>query len=200
MQFRKAQNRDLSALVTLQNQNSIVVDPTMDRTDGALASAYTAEDFAAINRDLGIVVCLEESAGDDIDKEEKLLGFVCGSTPQFNLRAGLPSAMIAGFDRAKLDGKPLSQWRCAIFGPVCVEKNSRGQGIFEGLYGELWRIIPTEYEAAVALVSTNNPRSLAAHKKLGMVEVDQFIYNGSTYNTIAIKIATVKKGVATKLL
>ncbi len=181
MQFRKAQRTDFDALVRLQNQNSIIVDATLDRADGVLASSFTAEDFASINCNIGIAICVE-------GEEERLLGFACCTTPEFNLKAGLPSAMISRFDQAKLEGKPLSQWKIAICGPVCVEKPSRGLGIFERLYGQLWQLIPPQYEVAVALVSTSNTRSLAAHKKLGMAEVDQFSFNDKTYDTIAIKI------------
>jgi hypothetical protein len=44
----------------------------------------------------------------------------------------------------------------------------------------------------VSLVNTTNPRSLAAHKKLGMAIVDQFIYNDKTYNTLAMKIGSTR--------
>ena len=181
MYFRKADKNDLNALVSLQNQNSIILDPTMDRSDGSLASVFTVEDFAAINRDIAIVVSVNEA--------DKLLGFVCSSTPDFNLKVGLSSSMISRFAQGQFDGKALSQWHCAIVGPVCVERNSRGQGIFEGLYTALWQFLPSQYEVAVALVSTENPRSLAAHKKLGMLQVDQFVYSGTTYDTIAMKVA-----------
>jgi L-amino acid N-acyltransferase YncA len=69
-----------------------------------------------------------------------------------------------------------------------VDKANRGSGIFERLYETLWALLPSHYEVAVALVSTSNPRSLAAHKKIGMIEVDQFVYNDKTYNTVAKKL------------
>jgi len=185
MQFRRAQNSDLDALVDLQNKNSIVVDATLDRQDGYLSSAFTAEDFAAINKDLAIMVC-----ADDVD--QKLLAFVCCSTPEFNKRAGLPKAMMARFDQAHFDGRPIADYACLIAGPVCVDKANRGSGIFVSLYQSLFWQLPSQYELVVALVSTSNPRSLAAHKKVGMAVVDQFVYNDKTYNTIAAKISTNK--------
>ena len=168
----------LDALVELQNKNSIAINATLDRQDGVLASAFSAEDFAAINNDLAIVVCVH-------GEPAKLLGFVCCSRPAFNQGAGLPKAMMARFDQTQFGGKSLTQWSCVIVGPVCVDKASRGTGVFEGLYEKLWQLIPAPYEIALALVSTTNPRSLSAHKKLAMIEVDQFIYNDKTYNTIA---------------
>jgi hypothetical protein len=58
MQFRRAQNSDLDALVELQNKNSIAVNASLDPRDGVLACAFSAEDFVAINDDLAIVVCV----------------------------------------------------------------------------------------------------------------------------------------------
>jgi len=181
MQFRRAQNSDLDALVALQNKYSVVFDSTLNRQDGFLSSSFTAEDFAAFNNDLAIVVCVPGGT-------QKLLGFVCCSTMEFNQRLGLPKTMMARFDQAILDGRPLANWSCAIAGPVVVDKASRGTGVFVRLYEELWRLLPARYEVAVALVSRGNPRSLAAHKKIGMVPVDQFVYNDKTYDTIAKKL------------
>jgi predicted GNAT superfamily acetyltransferase len=92
---------------------------------------------------------------------------------------------MARFDQIQFGDKALTQWNFVIVGPVCVDKASRGTGVFEGLYANLWQLLPASYEVAVALVSTTNPRSLTAHKKLAMIEVDQFVYNDKTYNTIA---------------
>ena len=194
MQFRRAENRDLNALVELQNRNSVLLDATMDKSDGFLSSSFTAEDFAAINKDAAVVVCVDESntAGDQANEGQKLLGFVCASTATFNKRAGLPTAMIARFEQVEFGGKTMSQWPCIITGPVCVDKAGRGTGIFARLYELLWQVLselyPGQYKVAVALVSTSNPRSLAAHKKIGMSEVDEFVFNDKTYNTIAMSI------------
>jgi len=194
LRFRRAGNGDLNALVELQNRNSVLLDPSLDKSDGFLSSSFTAEDFAAINSDAAIVVCVDKN---DADNEanagtEKLLGFVCASTPAFNKRAGLPTAMMARMGQIDFDGKALSDWPCIITGPVCVDKQSRGSGAFARLYQFLWQVLselyPGQYKVAVALVSTSNPRSLAAHKKIGMSEVDEFVFNDKTFNTIAMKI------------
>ncbi|MBS1996428.1 MAG: GNAT family N-acetyltransferase [Cyanobacteria bacterium SZAS LIN-2] len=190
MQFRRAQTQDLNALVVLQNKNSIMLDAALDTSEGFLSSAFTAEDFAAINNDAAIIVCVDEQS----DREGgRLLGFVCASTPAFNQRAGLPAAMLARFEQINFAGGKMADRPCVITGPVCVDKESRGSGIFSRLYQALFQqlseLYPGRFELAVALVSTSNPRSLAAHKKIGMVEVDQFVFNDKTYNTIAMAIA-----------
>jgi predicted GNAT superfamily acetyltransferase len=96
--------------------------------------------------------------------------------------------MMARFGVAKFEDRSLANWATIITGQVCVYKTSRGLGIFERLYEELWQLTPAQYKLAIALVATSNPRSLAAHKKIGMSEVHQFAYNGKTYNTMAMKI------------
>ena len=178
--FRQLQKGDIDAVVKLQNSNSIIINPALDRADGALSSAFTAEDIAAFNANLAVVVCM--------DDEGKLLGFNCCSTPEFNKGIALVKAMMSGFDRAQIEGKALALWNCVITGPVCVEKASRGSGVFQGLYAKLWDLLPPQYDLAVALVSTSNKRSLAAHIKIGMVEVDQFAFKDSSYCTLAMKI------------
>lgn len=196
MQFRKAQNRDFAALVKLQNQNSIAVDAALDRADGVLASTFSVEDFAAINRSVAIAVCTDNASenyqeqGESGDGKTELLGFACASIPELNRKFGLPNAMLARFDQSSLEGRLLSDYNCAITGPICVDKAHRGTGIFERLYEKLFELTPTQYDLAVALVATSNSRSLAAHKRIGFAEVDEFIYNETTYRTIAIKLAS----------
>jgi hypothetical protein len=46
-------------------------------------------------------------------------------------------------------------------------------------------MVPSQYELALAFVSTANARSLRAHGKVGMQRCDQFAFDGREFVTIA---------------
>jgi len=66
-----------------------------------------------------------------------------------------------------------------VYGPVCIAKEARGQGVLEALYGEL-RATFGDREA-ILFIRADNRRSLRAHLKLGMREVGRFALNGESF-------------------
>jgi hypothetical protein len=59
-----------------------------------------------------------------------------------------------------------------VYGPVCVERNARAQGVLEALYAKLVALFPSR--EAILFIRADNPRSLRAHLRLGMREVARF--------------------------
>ena len=76
--------------------------------------------------------------------------------------------------------------RCLfVYGPICIDKQQRGQGILEGLSNIMLQTLKGKYDVGIAFVSERNPRSLHAHQvKLGMKVVDEFEFNGQKYRTL----------------
>ena len=67
-----------------------------------------------------------------------------------------------------------------IMGQVCVSKAWRGHGMFAALYRALRQLASSDdnnYDCIVTAVSTQNPRSLRAHGKVGFVRIREFTDN-----------------------
>ncbi|MGH9550093.1 MAG: hypothetical protein ACRD3W_11990, partial [Terriglobales bacterium] len=128
------------------------------------------------DQDLGVIVCAESG---------NVAGFLCLSTPQFNRTAPGPvTAMIEEFPRHSFAEKSLDLWQSCICGPVCIERDQRGKGLFGLMYEAIPRTAST-CDLAVTLVSARNGRSLAAHEKVGMKTVFEFEWNEKPYVTLA---------------
>ncbi len=166
-QFQLARGDDFEKMVLLQNQNLSTVLADDQKSDGFLSTAFTADQFIRMSESVAVVVGRN---GDDV------IGFICASTVEDCSENPLPAAMIARFPEILIGAHRLSELKCFIAGPVCVDKNYRGQGVFEGLYAELVGKAAAEYQAALALVSTANPRSIKAHAKIGMEVVGSFSF------------------------
>ena len=179
MEFRRATASNYAAIYDLQNRNLRTRLTAGERADGFLSAGFEAEDYKTLNDDLCVVVCVEE---------RQLLGFVVASTIQFNEKFALSRAMIGRYPNAVYEGKPVESYRSCVAGPVCVEREQRGRGIFQGLYHRLFELLPPEYNLAVVLIAKDNPRSLNAHTKIGFRPIEQFQFNGRTFDILAMKV------------
>lgn len=179
MEFRRAVAADYPEIVELESQNLASALTQTEKEDGFLSGFFNAEQLAVMNDDLCIVVCLEN---------QRLLGFLCAGTVEFNKTFGLPMAMITRYPQIRFQNKSLDSYLSYVSGPVCVQRTERGRGIFQGLYAKLFELLPREYELAATLISINNPRSLSAHEKIGFERVDRFEQEERVFDTLAMRI------------
>jgi GNAT superfamily N-acetyltransferase len=88
-----------------------------------------------------------------------------------------------GFDDAPPVHAMLKAWPgrddAYVYGPVCVASEARGQGILEALYKKL--CATHAGREAVLFIRADNPRSLRAHLRLGLLEVARYELNGESF-------------------
>ncbi|MBA5808581.1 N-acetyltransferase [Morganella morganii] len=65
-----------------------------------------------------------------------------------------------------------------FYGPVCIAKDYRGQGILSALYKQ---VCAENSGKPVAFINQDNERSVRAHLKSGMREAGHFICNETPY-------------------
>lgn len=171
-----AQQSDFEQVVSLQKRNSLAVLKADELDDGFLSSSFSATQFAQISESVALYVARNNSS---------VIGFVCASTPEFNRSFPLPAAMIERFPEISIGSHLLTELRSFITGPVCVDKNYRGQGIFEALYGALFEAQKTRFDVALALISVANKRSIKAHQKVGMDAIDSFRFGDREFFIVA---------------
>jgi ribosomal protein S18 acetylase RimI-like enzyme len=71
-------------------------------------------------------------------------------------------------------GQALQQYRYYVMGQVCVEKQYRGQGVFEMMYDKHREIMQSTYHFVVTEIATRNTRSIRAHEKVGFKLLHRF--------------------------
>ncbi|EOV8086849.1 N-acetyltransferase [Providencia huaxiensis] len=66
-----------------------------------------------------------------------------------------------------------------FYGPVCIDNDYRGKNILKNLFDEI-----SSYNQGkpVAFINADNLRSLFAHKKIGMSNITDFEFDGTTYH------------------
>ena len=177
--YRKAIPADFEGILVLQHHNLVTNLTGEDLSQGYLSIDFTREQLHKISSELGIFVAVQGKA---------VVGYLMAGTAEFAVGSPLLSNMLKRLKDVVFDGVALS---CCFFvyGPVCVEKQSRGQGILEGLFGIMKEALKAGYDVGVAFVSQGNKRSLQAHKtKLGMKVIDEFEFDGERYYTLAFRV------------
>jgi hypothetical protein len=176
IQYRKATPADFEGILRLQHQNLLANLQGEDLSQGFLLMELTREQLHKINSELGVFVAVHDKS---------VVGYLMAETAEFAVGAPLIAHMLKRLKNVVIDDINLS---CCFFvyGPVCVDRQHRGQGILEGLFGIMKGTLSADYHFGIAFVSQLNLRSLQAHTaKLGMKVIDEFEFGGGRYNTLA---------------
>jgi hypothetical protein len=156
-----------------------------ERADGFLSALFSAKQITAMAEDLGIMIAVHQ---------ETVVGFLCAFRNDFEHGSAVVARMIGSYERLQFQGKSLDAYHSYIYGPACIERSFRRQGLLRALYHAQVRALAGEFEIGVALVSRDNGRSLDAHVAgLGMTEVGGFEVDGNSYATIVFRLPRLKE-------
>jgi hypothetical protein len=176
----KASTFDIPKILALHKSNLLKNLTPQDQQDGFLTIELSEQQFENLNKGLAIFAAKDN---------DQLLGFLVTQTVDTAISSSLVSTMIKRFPEALYRARPLSGYRAFIYGPVCVDKLHRGQGILESMFNVMLQTLKGQYDVGVAFVSKRNPRSFHAHHdKLGMQVVDTFEFNEERYSTLVFEV------------
>ena len=180
VEYRRALSQDYPAILRLNSANFIINLAEADRQDGFLSAVFTPEQTAAMAEDLGTTVAIVDGA---------LAGFLCAFRNDFDHGSPVVAKMIEAYDRFYFEGKLLSSYNTYAYGPVCIDRGYRRQGLLRGLYEAQKQELAGQFEVGVALIARSNPHSMQAHiAGLGMTEVGDFEVNGNVFATVAFRL------------
>lgn len=158
---------------------------------GRLSDAQKARGFISVEFTIAEIESMVRSPGMVVAvAEDGAISAVAGSSPiPSHGGRGVFQKIDELIDQIAYNGKLLSQHRLFMYGPVCVDEASSGQG----LSGKLWRgfvdMVRNRYDLGLAFVSLANSVSLKAHRdKLGMTQVCEFEAEGRSYVLLAFDI------------
>lgn len=175
--IKQAKPADYSGILRLQSANRLEQLSEEEKKQGFIASNFTSEALDTINKALGILIAVSD---------DEVVGFVCMCPPEELSNHPVIQTMLSIFRQRQFNGKPLNQQRIFIYGPVCIDKKRRGQGILKKLFAGVNDFVQLHYDAGVAFINANNPHSLSAHVDgLKMTALTPFDCDGERYQLIA---------------
>ena len=179
--FRRALPADYPAIVELNKANFIANLSEADRHDGFLSAVFTLEQTAAMAEDLGTTVAIVDG---------RMAGFLCAFRNDFDHGSPVVAKMIESYDYLSFEGRLLNSYKSYAYGPVCIDRTHRRQGLLRGLFDEQKRQLAGRFEVGVALIARSNQHSMDAHVAgLGMTDVGSFEVGGNVFATVAFRVA-----------
>ena len=126
IQYRKAAPPDFEGILRLQHQNLLTTLQGEDLSQGFLSIEFTREQLHKINSELGIFVALQN---------KEVIGYLMAESIEFAVGSPLIAHLLKRLKDSLFEDIPLSSCSLFIYGPVCIDRQSRGHGILEGLFG-----------------------------------------------------------------
>jgi ribosomal protein S18 acetylase RimI-like enzyme len=166
VRFGPAEGDDvLRKILHLQAQNLRPnLTPEQQAAEGFLSFRYTLNVLREMNNDLPHVVAL---------RGDELAGYALSTTEAICRRNPLLRPLVERLDAMTLDGRPFTDIPYYVIGQVCVAEEFRGQGVFDGLYQTHRARHAGRFEGVVTEISVHNPRSMAAHRRVGFRVIDE---------------------------
>lgn len=145
-----------------------------DKKDGFVTTAFTKEQLEdIIEKEQGIFVAL---------KNDVVVAYVMSASWTYWSKWPMFVYMIEDLPNLRYLGREITVDNSYQYGPVCVDKAFRGQGILEALFDFALEKMSKKYEILVTFVNKINPRSFEAHKrKLGLEVIQEFEFNNNNY-------------------
>lgn len=103
--------------------------------------------------------------------DEKVIAYILAMTKKSKADIPVLVSMFDGFNHIEYNGKAIADYKYLVVGQVCIDKNYRGQGLFDKCYQVYKQQFESFYEFAITEVATVNLRSMNAHKRVGFKEI-----------------------------
>lgn len=156
-------DNDLKGILSLQAKNL---------TKSLSENEISNQGFVTIEHSFDLIKKLNNTERHIVAKvNDNIVGYVLSMTKNARLEIPILYPMFEIFDKTVYNDKSISENNYIIVGQVCVDKDFRGQGIFDNCYKAYKEFHKDKYDFAITEIAQTNIRSLNAHKRIGFSEL-----------------------------
>jgi L-amino acid N-acyltransferase YncA len=164
--------RDLDGILSLQKANL---------ASGLSRDEIASQGFVTVNHTYKQLERLNNNEKHVIAKDnDKVVGYTLAMTKESRLDIPILIPMFEIFDLISYRGNRVSDYNYLVVGQVCIDKQYRGQGLFDGCYAAYRKYYADKYDFAITEIASTNLRSLNAHMRLGFNEIHTYVDVDST--------------------
>jgi acetyltransferase (GNAT) family protein len=149
---------DIPAILAMQDMNLHV-------NGGGLSIRQTTDWFRRTMSEMPIVVARRNGV---------VVGYALATSIAAKSHVGIVQTMLRAFPAPP---------NCYLYGPVCVAESERGNGLAAMMYHEMRKRLPGRM--AMSFVRSDNIPSIRANRKMGKMELGEFMHEGETYIVFA---------------
>lgn len=156
---------------TVENEHEvrqILALQALNHVSNLGADAQKDQGFVTVKHDFDMLWAMNQMAPSIIAVQDgQLAGYCLMMSRAFDHSIPVLIPMFEMLDRLEWKGKPLVDQSWFVIGQVCVAREFRGMGIFDGLYEHIKDQYAQEYDMVITEVAWRNERSMHAHKRVG---------------------------------
>ncbi|MFK7770481.1 MAG: GNAT family acetyltransferase [Saprospiraceae bacterium] len=176
MDSRLATTHDIHQVMALQKENLFANLSESEREDGYVTTPFTYAQIREIIGQKGLFVT---------EMKGEIAAYVFAGSWKYFSQWKMFKVMIASLPKLIFDGKRLNTQNTFQYGPICIHKKYRGNGILESIFEKMRLEMVKKYPISITFINKENKRSLFAHtQKLNWDIIDEFEFNNNTYLTL----------------
>lgn len=159
IRYIKATAQYIEGILDLQQLNlPNHLDPVTAAQEGFVTLQHDIDVLTHMMREYPQIIALDN---------DKIIGYALAMGKDLKHRFDVLVPIWEQLDAYLYHGVPLAHIDYVLMGQVCIAADYRGQGIFIDLYNHYFRSMRQYTRLILTIISTNNPRSMRAHQKVG---------------------------------
>jgi ribosomal protein S18 acetylase RimI-like enzyme len=159
-------NKDLEQILMLQKQNLI---------RNISKEEMQSQGFVTVDHSLEMLEKMHQLAPSVIIKDnDKVVAYALTMLCECQELVPELESMFERFHSLVWKNKPLNGYSFYVMGQICIDKNYRGQGLFEKLYNKHKEAYQSKFDFILTEVATRNLRSFNAHKRIGFETINRY--------------------------
>ena len=168
---------DIDGVLALQKLYLVSNLTEEEKKSGFVTTPFTAELLIYVINNKGLFIAKDN---------DKIIAYVFAESWDFFSQYPIFEYMISLFPKLKFLDFEINAITSFQYGPVCIDKKYRGQGLINLIF-EFMRIhIVKRYPLGVTFINKTNIPSLKAHtEKLNWTVIDDFQFNDNDYHILA---------------
>ena len=182
IELKVATLENIEQVLALHYRYQIVSISEQDKADGFITTAFTKEHLTNLiqNEDGLFIACVDN----------KIVAYVMAASWDFWSQWPMFQFMIEHLDDSTCIEQKITKDNSYQYGPVCVDKVVRGQGVFERIFNFALNEMSRRYPVLVTFINKVNTRSYEAHtKKTPLTVIKNFEFNNNHYYKLACRTA-----------
>jgi len=116
-----------------------------------------------------------------LNPSDRVIGYCLVMLRSFKVRIPILQTTFETIDTLSFNEKKLVNSNYFLMGQVCISKPFRGQGVFNGLYKHLKKVMQAEFNCVITEIALESKRSMRAHEKVGFKIIKTYTHNNAEW-------------------
>lgn len=174
IETRLGNSSDIPGVLELQRQNLYKNLSEEELKKGFVTTPFTRAQIEEIIEQDGLFVGL--------DNKQSIISYVFAGSWEYFSQWEIFNVMTSRFPKLSFQNIPITTINTFQYGPICIHKEYRGQGIIKQIFESMRLVFVMKYPISITFINKVNVISERAHtQKLGWQIIDEFKFNHNTY-------------------